>query len=167
MVCERTRGLPKGCGASIWCSAVSLGHCSARAKKWSVQQVWEVMTTCVIIYNMIVEEERDDSIYDRVLVAPNPRPASFHPWASQYSRSGNPPRPPWRFGKSHLDSRGKQPRNKPRNQPRLIYIYYIYLSLNYLIFSGLNYVWLFGCTLFVIVLPINLEFCCDIFLLKN
>jgi hypothetical protein len=35
------------------------------AKQWSVQQMWEVMTACVIMYNMIVEEERDDSVYDQ------------------------------------------------------------------------------------------------------
>jgi hypothetical protein len=26
--------------------------------------MWKVMTTCVIIHNMIVQEERDDGIYD-------------------------------------------------------------------------------------------------------
>jgi hypothetical protein len=34
------------------------------AKAWSVQQMWEVMTACVIMHNMIVEEECDDSVYD-------------------------------------------------------------------------------------------------------
>jgi hypothetical protein len=34
------------------------------AKAWSVQQMWEIMTACVIMHNMIVEEEHDDSFYD-------------------------------------------------------------------------------------------------------
>jgi hypothetical protein len=53
------------------------------AKAWSVQQMWEVITVCVIMHNMIVEEERDDSVYDQgwdfhsELVAPNSVPSSF------------------------------------------------------------------------------------------
>jgi hypothetical protein len=52
-------------------------------KQWSVQQTWEVMTACVIMHNIIVEEERDDTVYDQgwnfqgELVAPNPGPVSF------------------------------------------------------------------------------------------
>jgi hypothetical protein len=34
------------------------------AKTWSVQQMWKVMTACVIMLNIIVEE-RDDSVYDQ------------------------------------------------------------------------------------------------------
>jgi hypothetical protein len=32
---------------------------------WSTGSMWEVMTTCVIMYNMIVEDERGDNIYDQ------------------------------------------------------------------------------------------------------
>jgi hypothetical protein len=35
------------------------------AKQWSVQQKWDVMNTCVIMHNMIVEEECDNSVYDQ------------------------------------------------------------------------------------------------------
>jgi hypothetical protein len=34
------------------------------ARIWSTERMWEVMTSCVIIHNMIVQEERDDNIYD-------------------------------------------------------------------------------------------------------
>jgi hypothetical protein len=34
------------------------------AKVWSVQQMSEVMTVCVTMHNMIIEEDRDDSVYD-------------------------------------------------------------------------------------------------------
>jgi hypothetical protein len=45
--------------------------------------MWEVMTACVIMHNIIVEEEHDDSVYDQEwdfqdeLVALNPVPSSF------------------------------------------------------------------------------------------
>jgi hypothetical protein len=35
------------------------------AKQWCVQQIWEVMPACVIIHNMIVDEERDDNVYNQ------------------------------------------------------------------------------------------------------
>jgi hypothetical protein len=45
--------------------------------------MWEAMTACVIMHNMIVEKKCDDSVYDQgwdfqgELVAPNPAPSSF------------------------------------------------------------------------------------------
>ncbi|XP_071683210.1 uncharacterized protein [Lolium perenne] len=53
------------------------------ARAWDVQTLWEVMTACVIMHNMIVEVERDDSLYDSdwegqgELVTPQRGPASF------------------------------------------------------------------------------------------
>src|SRR5664279_793811 len=35
------------------------------ARTWSNQMMWEVMTVCVIMHNMIVEDECDDSLYDK------------------------------------------------------------------------------------------------------
>ena len=32
---------------------------------WDGGKLWEVMTACVIIHNMIVEDERDDRIFDQ------------------------------------------------------------------------------------------------------
>jgi hypothetical protein len=45
--------------------------------------MWEVMTACVIMYNMIVKDERDDGIHDQgwefqgELVAPYSGAATF------------------------------------------------------------------------------------------
>ncbi|XP_071680521.1 uncharacterized protein [Lolium perenne] len=50
------------------------------ARTWSKETMWEVMIACVIMQNMIVEEERDDNVYDQGwefqgdLVAPEPGP---------------------------------------------------------------------------------------------
>ncbi|KAM3364359.1 hypothetical protein ACQJBY_014602 [Aegilops geniculata] len=35
------------------------------ALSWDEGKVWEVMTACVIMHNMIVEDERDESIFDQ------------------------------------------------------------------------------------------------------
>ena len=35
------------------------------ALTWSTKKLWEVMTACAIMHNMIVVDVRDDSIYDQ------------------------------------------------------------------------------------------------------
>ena len=35
------------------------------ALSWDEGKLWEVMTACVIMHNMIVEDERDDKIFDQ------------------------------------------------------------------------------------------------------
>ena len=35
------------------------------ARIWSIDTTWEVISCCLIMHNMIVEYERDDSIYDK------------------------------------------------------------------------------------------------------
>jgi hypothetical protein len=32
---------------------------------WSTNVMWEVIASCVIIHNMIVKDERDESIHDQ------------------------------------------------------------------------------------------------------
>ena len=42
-----------------------LGIVRNPALTWSTNKLFEVMTACVIMHNMIVEDEDDDSIYDQ------------------------------------------------------------------------------------------------------
>ena len=35
------------------------------AKQWDLETLWEVMTYCVIMHNMIVEDERPERLYDQ------------------------------------------------------------------------------------------------------
>ena len=35
------------------------------ARTWSTKKLWEVMTACMIMHNMIVEDERPERIYDQ------------------------------------------------------------------------------------------------------
>jgi hypothetical protein len=35
------------------------------ARTWDKDQLWEVMTACVIMHNMIVEDERDEGLNDQ------------------------------------------------------------------------------------------------------
>ena len=57
------------------------------ARTWSVDAMWEVMTCCVIMHTMIMEDERDNSIYDKVWqfrgdqVVPDHTPTPFTQWA--------------------------------------------------------------------------------------
>jgi hypothetical protein len=36
------------------------------ARKWSHDTMWEVMSACVIMYNMIIDDERDEGLHDQV-----------------------------------------------------------------------------------------------------
>ena len=53
------------------------------ARTWNTKKLWEVMTACVIMHNMIVEDERRDKIFDQGFqfqgenVVPELEPAMF------------------------------------------------------------------------------------------
>jgi hypothetical protein len=53
------------------------------ARTWSTEVIREVLNACVIIHNMIVKDERDESIHDQgweiqgELVPPHPGAATF------------------------------------------------------------------------------------------
>ena len=52
---ERAFGVLQSRWGIVWNTALT----------WITQKFWEVMTACVIMHNMITEDERDNSIYDQ------------------------------------------------------------------------------------------------------
>ncbi|XP_020151597.1 uncharacterized protein [Aegilops tauschii subsp. strangulata] len=56
------------------------------ALTWSTKKLWEVMTVCVIMHNMIVEDERDDSIYDQGFDFQGENPEPEHPLPANFEQ---------------------------------------------------------------------------------
>jgi hypothetical protein len=51
---EPESGMLQSCCTIVWLPAII----------WKVETIWEVMNGYMIMHNMIVEDDRDDSLYD-------------------------------------------------------------------------------------------------------
>ncbi|SPT17435.1 unnamed protein product [Triticum aestivum] len=66
------------------------------AVSWDERKLWEVMTACVIMHNMIVEDERDESIFDQGFDRATPNGRLFCPDSVRLDRAmGSCPGESW------------------------------------------------------------------------
>ena len=65
-LCYTTGGLQEGCRAGIWCASSTICHCPVPCSKLSHDQMWEVMQACVIMHNMIIEDDRKNHVRSHV-----------------------------------------------------------------------------------------------------
>jgi hypothetical protein len=52
---NEARDLQERCRADIWCASISVAIVRHPARMWSLKIIYEVMTFCVIMHNMLIE----------------------------------------------------------------------------------------------------------------
>jgi hypothetical protein len=64
LVCKVSVGLQERCQACIGVFQARFAVVRFHALTWSKTQMWKTMNTYVIMYNIIIESEREHSVYD-------------------------------------------------------------------------------------------------------
>ncbi|KAM1489838.1 hypothetical protein ACFX15_032105 [Malus domestica] len=63
-LCELSRGVQKGCGALFWYLQARWAIVRGAARMFDVELLRSSMMTCIILHNMIVEDEYDYDVVD-------------------------------------------------------------------------------------------------------
>jgi hypothetical protein len=62
MFAKNKRTLGRMRSGHVWFSPIMLAIVRGSAKMWRIEMMWKVITACVIMHNMIVEKDHDDSL---------------------------------------------------------------------------------------------------------